>query len=356
MDLFQSDRIQNVRRLMLRGNWPFECAYCQEKEARGITSSRQVHNEIHSSDYHRLVTDPQSFIPTIRSMDLRLDNVCNFACRSCCGYASSRWFTEHNLIYPHIGMLKSTVGLEDAQRFWNEFYIGIKQDLKYLHIAGGEPLVSEAHYILLQSLIDSGRTDVELYYDTNLSQLRFKKWVVTDLWKLFPRLTLSLSLDGVGPKGEYIRYGLDYGQWCNNLETIRREVPHARRKMHFVVSVFNVIDLGVHLRTIIDRDFVSPDKLRLTFLRWPPYMNVQTLAPALKARAEAGVRELMRDGGMLGEAVLGQLGALVQFMNERNLYEEHGREFATNTAILDRLRNENALDLFPYLKPMLNAL
>jgi hypothetical protein len=64
----------------------------------------------------------------------------------------------------------------------------------------------------------------------------------------------------------------------------------------------------------------------------------------------------MRDGGMLGEAVLGQLGALVQFMNERNLYEEHGREFATNTAILDRLRNENALDLFPYLKPMLNAL
>ncbi|MCX6571729.1 MAG: twitch domain-containing radical SAM protein [Candidatus Aminicenantes bacterium] len=353
LDLFNTERIVNVRQQMLTGTWPTECLYCQKKEALGIKSSRQVHNEIHKSHYWQLLTDPRRFIPKIRSIDLRINNICNFKCRSCCGYSSSRWFIEHNLIYPHIGMPKSVIGIDDLQSFWDEFNRCIMSGLENVHIAGGEPLVSEAHYILLENLINFNKTDVELYYDTNLSQLTFKTWDVVKLWNRFSNLTICLSLDGVGVQGEYIRHGLNYKQWVKNLETIKRDVPHAKRKMHFVVSIFNVMNLRTHLLTIMENGFVTPERLRLTFLEWPPYMNVQVLPQALKTECERGLREMIQDEQGLGNAVLNQIKALIQFLKERNLYEEHGGDFTSKVAILDRLRGENAMALFPQLEPVL---
>jgi len=350
--LFHSDAMEKVRRLMLAGIWPVQCSYCQKKEERGMKSSRQLHNVIHHSFYAQLLEKPDRFVPKIRSVDLRLDNVCNFTCRSCSGYASSSWFAEHNLIYPDISMSQSTIGLEDATSFWREFREEILPELEFLHLAGGEPLVSVAHYRLLESLIQSGNTSVALYYDTNLSRLTFKEWNAVELWFLFPVITICLSLDGVGRKGEYIRHGLDYGQWRKNLATLRRELPQARYKMHFVVSIFNVMELGLHLRTILGQGFVGRDRLRLTFLQWPPYLNVQVLTPALKKECERGLRELIEDE-TLGEPLLSQLRALLHFVNERELYPEYGAELADKVARLDRLRGEQTGALFPYLEPML---
>ena len=352
LDLFQSERINHVRRQMLTGEWPAECLYCQEKEARGVKSSRQVHNDIYQSYYRQLVSHPQGFLPRLRSIDLRLNNICNFKCRSCSGYASSSWFHEHNLIYPDIALPDSVIGIDDARSFWDDFHMLIMPALEHLHIAGGEPLVSEAHYILLQTLLDAGKTDLELYYDTNLSQLTFKTWDAVKLWKRFPNLTICLSLDGVGASGEYIRHGLRYKQWLKNLETIKREVPHAKRKMHFVVSIFNVMALDTHLRTIIDEGFVAPDRLRLTFLTWPPYMNAQVLSRDLKTECQHRLQALIRDERTFGEAVVTQVRALSRFLDERDLYSEYGGELALKVGLLDRLRGENALDMFPDLEPM----
>lgn len=353
LDLFNFDRIDRVRRQMLAGTWPMECRYCQKKEARGIKSSRQVHNELYKSYYWQLVHHPGSFTPKIRSIDMRLNNICNYKCRSCSGYSSSRWFTEHNLIYSHIGMPKSVIGIDDARSFWDEFNTCVLPNLEHVHIAGGEPLVSDAHYLLLQSLIDSGKTDVDLYYDTNLSQLTFKAWDVVDLWNMFPNITICLSLDGVGPEGEYIRHGMNYKKWYENLARIKKDVPHAKRKLHFVVSIFNIINLRMHLRTIIHDSIVDPDRLRLTFLEWPPYLNVQVLPYVLKIQCEHTLREILEHERAFGDALLIQIKALLQFLKERDLYDKYYEEFASKTTRLDDLRGENAMELFPYLKPML---
>lgn len=351
--IFTSDRMAAVRRQMLAGVWPAECEYCRLKEARGVKSSRQVHNERYPAYYQQLLTNPGELAPKLRSIDLRLNNVCNFRCRSCSAYASSAWFTEHNLIYPDIGVGQPVIGFHDVPSFWEEFRTTIQSGLEHIHIAGGEPLVTEEHYLLLEALIEAGKTDLELYYDTNLSQLTYKRWNVVDLWQRFPDLTLSLSLDGVGARGEYIRHGLDYAQWLKNIETIKRRVPHAKRKLHFVVSIFNVIDLPEHLRTILEEGLVTSDRLRLTFLTWPPYLNAQVLPPFLKEHCAERLREVIDDAAAFGEPVISQVRALLQFLYERDLCAAHGGELAQKVAILDRLRGENAAELFPYLQPML---
>ena len=57
--------------------------------------------------------------------------------------------------------------------------------------------------------------------DTNLSCLRYGDWDVVDLWRRFPRVRLNLSLDGVGAQGEYIRHGLNYVRWTENVKRRR---------------------------------------------------------------------------------------------------------------------------------------
>lgn len=105
-----------------------------------------------------------------------------------------------------------------------------------LHLAGGEPLLIDFHYRILERLIKNGHTATKLYYDTNLSTLTHKKWDVIKLWKKFENIKLSLSLDGVDAQGEYIRHGLKYDHWKKNVNSVKSETPHVQRVMHFVIA------------------------------------------------------------------------------------------------------------------------
>ena len=41
-------------------------------------------------------------------------------------------------------------------------------DVEEIYFAGGEPLVMQEHYTILEKLIEAGRTDVRLRYNTYL--------------------------------------------------------------------------------------------------------------------------------------------------------------------------------------------
>ena len=52
--------------------------------------------------------------------------------------------------------------------------------IKEAYFAGGEPLVDEYHYMILEEFIaKQDRTDIQLSYNTNLSKLNFKKMECT---------------------------------------------------------------------------------------------------------------------------------------------------------------------------------
>ena len=352
--IFQSDRMNAIRNQMQNGIWPDDCVSCKEREAQGLVSFRQSSNYDRPALFEKLVRGPVPK-PAIRSLDLRINNVCNFKCRFCHGLASNRWFNEHNLVFPDRPLTEKYHGIDKLQTFWNDFDGELIHDLETIHLAGGEPLLIDAHYRLLEKLIAAGRTDVELRYDTNLSHLKFKHWDVIELWKQFPNLKVSMSLDGVGAKGEYIRDGLDYSKFVSNVERLRSEVPHARRGLHFVVCIFNVIDFPEHLRTIMENGFAEPGWLTLTFLSWPEYLSVRVLTPELKAKAARNLRQLLSSRIKMVPHLRTQVEGLVEFLKGEDLFGTYGREFADKTRILDQSRGRNAAALFPDLAPMLKA-
>jgi MoaA/NifB/PqqE/SkfB family radical SAM enzyme len=352
--IFQSNRINTIRNQMLSGTWPADCADCREREARGLESFRQSSNVEHPALFEKLARGAAP-APAIRSLDLRINNVCNFKCRFCHGWASNRWFNEHNLVFPDNPISEKYHGIDRDQSFWDDFDRDIVRNLETIHLAGGEPLIIDAHYRLLEKLIAAGRTDVYLQYNTNLSHLKFKHWDIIQLWKQFPNLKISLSLDGVGRKGEYIREGLDYEEWVENVRRLQREVPHARRVLHFVVCIFNVIDFPEHFKTIAENQFVEPGWMILTFLNWPAYLSAQVLMPELKCKAERNLRELLSSDFGIVPHTRGQIEALIEFLKAEDLFRTYGKEFAERTRILDRARGQNAAELFPDLALMLKT-
>jgi organic radical activating enzyme len=353
LQIMQSPHMERIRKDMLSGVWPIECSYCKTQESRNLSSFRQYQNTKYSEYFQQLLQ--HKLLPKIKTLDLRISNVCNFACRSCSGWASTRWFREHNDTYPDIPLKYPLIDTSNYEDFWKDVEHLIPQ-LEGIHFAGGEPLVIKKHYEVLENLIESNNTEVELYYDTNLSVLQFKEWNVIKLWKQFKHIRISLSLDGVGEKGEYIRHGLNYENWKNNIETVMSELPNADRYLHFVVSIFNCLDLDQHLGEIFKNKYItSQNHIALTFLEWPPYLNVQCLHNDLKKIATERLKNMIDNSDYVNGNLKKYLRELIVFMNEKDLYPNYQKEFAQKTKLLDKKRGESIEQLFPDLNLMIVA-
>jgi MoaA/NifB/PqqE/SkfB family radical SAM enzyme len=351
-EIFASGPYSEVRQKMIEGKWPWECQGCKDRELLGLTSYRNFSNEKYPRYFELLKSNPGTLTPAIRSLDLRPNNICNFKCRSCGVAASNRWFSDHNLIHSEAKVTQGYQGFDQSQAFWAEFDQKILPGLEELDLAGGEPLLSQSHYRLLERLIAHGKQGIKLQIVTNLSQLHFMKWDALELWKHFQQLDLTLSLDGVGAQGEYIRHGMSYVKWAENATRLKRELPHAKRSLHFVVSIFNVMDLREHYEAILREEFVDPALVTFTFLTRPAYMSVQVLTPELKSTVEHNVRVWLSEARHMPAGIREQLDALIGFMMAIDGYALYGREFVSKTRLLDRARGENALVLFPKLEPM----
>lgn len=351
-EIFRSKRYEAVRRQMLAGEWPAECRGCREREDLGLRSFRHASNQFYPDYVRQLVSNPAALVPVIRSTDLRLNNVCNFKCRSCGSMASNSWFNDHKLIYPEFPISRSSYGIEGFESFWSEFDRDILPNLEELYLAGGEPLVTQGHYRLLEKLLAGGKNNIRVTITTNLSELRFMHWDAIDVWRPFPNLVVNMSLDGIGAQGEYIRSGLKYADWVSNARRVKRELPHAKRILHFVVSILNVTDLRQHYEEII-RNGSDPQWITFTFLSTPEYLSIQVLTPELKAIVERDIGMWLSEATDMPEYLRVQIQALLQFMKQRDGYSVYGSEFAFKTKLLDESRGEQASALFPKLRSML---
>lgn len=121
------------------------------------------------------------------------------------------------------------------------------------------------------------------------------------------------------------------------------------------MSIFNVIDLPAHYRAIVQGNFVDPSRITFTFLEWPKYLNSQVLKPEIKAEVISKLDGLLQPETDLPVSVRGQIQALVEFLDEKDLYPIHGAEFADKTRLLDQSRGQNTAKLFPLLESMLSS-
>jgi hypothetical protein len=107
----------------------------------------------------------------------------------------------------------------DSNSFLSQFK-EFSKDIREIYFAGGEPLINDHHYDILEWLIET-QQPVDIFYNTNFSDLTYKKYDILDMWsKINGRVDIYASVDGFDEWGRIIRYGFDQQQFENNVKKV----------------------------------------------------------------------------------------------------------------------------------------
>lgn len=199
------------------------CATCQYHEKNNIRKSwRQFSHEI----------VPESSIPGDATyLELQLDNTCNGGCIICGPWFSTFWQQE---LYKNVTPIKQTV--RDAQIDKILSIIDIQKTRRILFL-GGETFLTDIDSKILP-LIQNPEL-VDLQYTINCSIYPSQERI--DLWKKFKSVQITLSIDGVGERFNYIRYPLKWYVVTDNVNRMINEMP---ANVFFIINhVANIFNL-----------------------------------------------------------------------------------------------------------------
>jgi len=342
-----SDYMKTVRKQMLTGLRPSVCSTCWTKEDSGLPSARQGFNQIfshHLSLINQTEIDGEFKNFKLRYLDFRANNICNLKCRMCGGKFSSRIAKEENDLYGNSTFID--LKLTSAEIDSTLSYIRENIDyLEHIYFAGGEPLIMEEHYKILDLLIENNKTDIKIAYNTNLTQLSYKKYNVTNYWKKFSDITVGASIDLIGPQAEYVRSGTDYNEIEKNYDIIKTHVKFTITSIVHLCNIFNLPKLQQHW--IVNKK-LNPKNLSFRALIYPENMTLQILPLTYKKLATEKINDHIN--WLLSipnsESLVDTWQNVLQYMNAKDQSHLLSDFFRLNDD-KDRIRNERFEDVFP---------
>jgi organic radical activating enzyme len=304
--LHNSEFKKQQRKLMLEGKRPSECDYCwRVEDSPGNHYSDRTYKSADASwamPYLNDITNKPWYDDTDPSyVEVSFGNVCNFKCSYCAPHISSKWMEEiekygpypttHN--YNNLGWIKSENKMpipnnEEnpyVEAFWN-WFPDMYKNLKYFRITGGEPLLNKNTFKVLDYIIEHPNPDLEIAINTNMNPptelfnrfLEKVKIIVNE--KKLKNFKLFTSAEAHGKQSEYIRFGMDYNLWLENMHKTYREVPGIQ---FTIMSTYNILSLTSYipfLKDILDfkKEYGTPEYspllLDIPYLRHPEHQSV----------------------------------------------------------------------------------
>ena len=226
-----ADREQ-VKQDMLQGIRPHSCSKCWNLEDAGIKSDRLIKNGSYDY-YHGNLKDFYNQVVVNSDVPFayyKIDstNTCNAQCATCTPEDSSSWislYKQHGVRYEH-----KRIDINNLQVNYAE--------AKSILFRGGEPFLAAKNFEILSKLIEHDNTDCFISFITNGSIWPSDEQL--EILQQFPNLVISLSIDGVGPVFEYLRYPL---KWDTILENFARwkTFPNIKFGVNYTLSNMNIL-------------------------------------------------------------------------------------------------------------------
>lgn len=188
-EFLKSDYLAELKETMLRGDIHETCLPCKKLEDSGLQSIR----------LHQLYKHGVDTTENLNYMELRTSNLCNFECIMCNAGSSSL-------------IAKKIYTVTDKN--WVEIK-KMSENLKWLTLTGGEPMLMKHYYELLDHLISLEKTNMEISVYTNASV--YNPIFIEKLLK-FDTKRLHLSIDGVEDSAEKQRKGTNWKIVSKNIE------------------------------------------------------------------------------------------------------------------------------------------
>jgi sulfatase maturation enzyme AslB (radical SAM superfamily) len=222
--------------------------------------------------------------------------------------------------------------------------------VEQIYFAGGEPLLMEEHYNILEELVRRGRFDVRLIYNTNFTHTDLKGRSVFEYWKQFKSVAVGASLDGQGSVAEYIRKGTRWADVVQNRLEMIRVCPEVDFYISPTLSIMNAWHLPDFHKEWVAHGLIRAQDLNVNILQDPAHYRIDIAPAAYKQRLEEKYLkhlDWMSDRDPLGRATQGFQSA-IQYLNatdNTHLIDQFWRK----THELDSIRNENIMEVIPEL-------
>jgi len=343
--------MQRLRADMLSETPNAACTRCYEQEESGFFSGRKSANKHHGHHIKKLETNPFE----MTYWDIRFSNLCNLKCRSCGHIFSSQWYQDQAKLAGGNWKEKNTV-LNYAGRTETDMWSQLEPHLDYveqIYFAGGEPLLMEEHYCILDELVKRKRFDVRLIYNTNFTHTDLKGNSVFEYWKQFDSVAVGASLDASGARGEYIRKGTNWAVVEKNRRDMLAICPRVDFYISPTLSIMNALHLPDFHKEWVAKGLIRAQDLNVNILQDPVHYRID-IAPAeykgiLLARYREHI-EWLRGQDPLQRATQGFESAIT-YMNATD--NTHLLDtFWRKTHELDSIRNERMLDVIPELRAL----
>jgi radical SAM protein with 4Fe4S-binding SPASM domain len=207
------------------------CNTCWHSEDAGVESPRQK--------YNRLLKDVEVLESQPRIMIVKPGNLCNNACRSCNAHTSSMWyktdyamdnqgktfkeylkfFNRHKTAYNNNDVLEQRFAeWEDNIVLWDMY--------------GGEPMIVPLFFKLLDQAVNS-KNAKEKTFNVHTNGMVYKEDLV-EKFSRFKSAHIGFSIDAIGPKNDYIRYG---SKWDDIIGNLRKYISDCEKHENVSINV-----------------------------------------------------------------------------------------------------------------------
>ena len=342
-DYLRSDILKSVKYSMLNNQKHSACKYCYKREGYGDFSPR-ISNYSKAGEASIRESPDREFFSGIH---LRLSNVCNLSCRSCGVFCSSAWNADYLKLFPGRDPLILNL-FNENESFQDDVFQLIESSINYLYISGGEPMLDTRFEKVLKAFVLNKNKKKLLRVQTNLSADRYFRKGIDFLFSKIENIELMVSIDGVADCAEFLRNGLKWDQFNQNLINIRDNYKDVKLVFTPTVSIYNVYHILDVIDYLVINKFLPISRLELNLVNKPSVLNPQLLDDKIKAKISLRYKKYLTkiNNPLLKEQIEIFLFEILAFLSKDS--EVNKFDFLLYTKKLDRIRGQDSFSLFPF--------
>lgn len=383
---------KEMRRMMLTGVKPAECSYCWKIEdiGRGNISDRVYKSQIYKEeDIEALKHIPWDQDIPLKTVEVSFDRICNFACTYCNSGYSTTWGKDIKNNGPYQKFKTTSAGAYYADGSWSETYgkyagdnpyvnaflewwPELSRTLEEIRITGGEPSQSHNFWAFMETMKQYPSPNLRLAINSNLglNQATLDRLVNITHEVKVKEFDIYTSCEAYGEQAEYIRDGLKYDLWRENLIKI---IESANIRQVVIMMTINSLCL-FSITEFLD-DMLKLKKqygthkpiVDFNILRWPSFMSPLTLPNDIKYELHGKLSMWWRKHkknpliNMHEGAQIERLIDYIEVVNRGHNTTEMDMElqfhdFKSFYTQYDVRRNKSFVDTFPELADWYNGL
>lgn len=371
------------RKQMQEGERPSGCDYCWRVEDMkdDSISDRYYKTKIYSN---KELTDAYTLSPfsdvNLRTLEIAFDRTCNFACSYCNPAFSSTWVKDINEKGPYQNLTSDgrnhfthphdssqLYGYKEQNPYVDAFFKWWESDLHKtlteLRITGGEPMMSPELWKLFDWFIENqDKSTTGLAVNSNLGAKDSLIDRLIETSHSIHKLDIYTSCEALGARAEYIRDGLIWDKWVDNVHKV---VKNAKLNGFHMMCTINALclpeldkflDFCLGLKHEYGRSYPT---FTLNILRFPGFQSLTVLPPEIKKSALHSLEnwyDRNQTNELLHDMEKDHVNRLINYI--KRIPDPHVSSPATATLLndfkqfynqYDIRRNKNFINTFPEL-------